>query len=102
MNNKQLKKEREKRYVEVVRDILKGFPNGQLIADEHQERPDVLVLGTRGKCDGQAQADLNAGRDPFHRSAPWSATDCAISIHSSSSFRFDATVRANHSAASSG
>jgi hypothetical protein len=49
VNNKQLKKEREKRYVEVVRDILKGFPNGQLIADEHQERPDVLVLGTRGR-----------------------------------------------------
>lgn len=45
MNVRPQKKEREKRSVEVLRALLKDFPDGQILTDEGQERPDIVVAG---------------------------------------------------------
>jgi hypothetical protein len=42
-------KERERHFVEVLKSLLKDFPDGEIVADENQERPDVIVKNSRKK-----------------------------------------------------
>jgi hypothetical protein len=45
MNNRQeVSKQRERRCIEVFREVFKEFPDGQVVTDASQERPDVLVV----------------------------------------------------------
>ena len=42
-------KERERRFVELFKSAYKGFPAGTILADENQERPDIVVATSQGK-----------------------------------------------------
>ena len=42
-------KERERHFVELFKSAYKDFPVGRIVADETQERPDVLVVAPQGK-----------------------------------------------------
>ena len=44
MHPKPTNKEYEKHYVEVFKAIFEDFPQGEIIADQNQERPDVIVI----------------------------------------------------------
>ena len=48
MTKKQRNKDQERRYVEVFKGAFPGFPAGELLADENQERPDVIVANAQG------------------------------------------------------
>ena len=49
MTEKQRNKDQERHYVEVFKDAFSGFPIGELLADENQERPDVIVASAQGR-----------------------------------------------------
>lgn len=49
MGEKLSNKERERHFVEVLKSLLNDFPDGEIIADENQERPDVIVKNSREK-----------------------------------------------------
>ena len=49
MSKQQRKKDRELQYVEVFKSAFPGFPSGELIADEAQERPDIIVVSAQGR-----------------------------------------------------
>lgn len=46
--NQDTKKQFEKYCVDVFKRVYKHFPEGEMISDEGQERPDIVVKGTRG------------------------------------------------------
>jgi hypothetical protein len=43
------KKDRERYYVDVFKSVFPGFPGGEVLAGEDQERPDIIVAGTQGR-----------------------------------------------------
>jgi hypothetical protein len=49
VSNRQSKKERERRFVEVFKSLYQDFPEGEIIAHEDQERPDAVVASLHGK-----------------------------------------------------
>ena len=49
MNKRTLNKERERRFVELLKASYSDFPAGDIIADENQERPDIVVVTPQGK-----------------------------------------------------
>jgi hypothetical protein len=49
VTNRKRKKEREKRFVELFKEAHTGFPPGELIEDENQEKPDVVAVTSEGK-----------------------------------------------------
>jgi hypothetical protein len=49
MSNTRAKKEREKRHVEVFRDLYAHFPQGEIISHEAQERPDAIIISPLGR-----------------------------------------------------
>lgn len=49
MHPKPTNKEYEKHFVEVFKSIFEGFPQGEIIADQYQERPDVIVANSHDK-----------------------------------------------------
>jgi hypothetical protein len=49
MSKRLSNKERERHFVEVFKSVFKEFPAGEILADEEQERPDVIVLNAHGK-----------------------------------------------------
>lgn len=49
MSNPTENKARERRFVELFKNAYSDFPAGEILADEKQERPDVIVLTPHGK-----------------------------------------------------
>jgi hypothetical protein len=49
VSTQQRKKDQELHYVEVFRRAFPAFPGGELLADEDQERPDIIVAGAQGR-----------------------------------------------------
>lgn len=48
MSNSTEKKARERRFVELLKEAYPDFPSGEIVADERQERPDVVVVSVQG------------------------------------------------------
>jgi hypothetical protein len=49
MSKRKQNKARERRFVELFKSAYKGFPAGTILADENQERPDIVVTTSQGK-----------------------------------------------------
>ena len=49
MSNSRENKARERRFVELFKEVCHDFPEGDIVADEGQERPDVVVVSSQGK-----------------------------------------------------
>ena len=49
MSNAAQNKARERRFVELFKSAYADFPVGEILADEKQERPDVIVVTPQGK-----------------------------------------------------
>lgn len=49
MNGRKSKKELERRYVEVFKAAYESFPDGEIVANEGQERPDAIVVNSKCK-----------------------------------------------------
>jgi hypothetical protein len=49
VSKKQRNKEQERKYVEVFRRVFNGLPDGELLAQEDQERPDAVLVTAQGK-----------------------------------------------------
>ena len=49
MSKQQRKKDRELKCVQVFKSAFPGFPCGELLAEEAQERPDVIVADAQGR-----------------------------------------------------
>jgi hypothetical protein len=47
--DKTTNKERERHFVDVFKGLLQDFPDGEIIANEQQERPDAVVVTAQGK-----------------------------------------------------
>jgi len=48
VNRKQQNKQQERHFVEVFKAVFKDFPEGEILCDENQERPDALVKNEHG------------------------------------------------------
>jgi hypothetical protein len=49
VSNSKENKARERRFVELFKEAYFNFPEGEIVADEGQERPDVVVVSSQGK-----------------------------------------------------
>lgn len=49
MSNARENKERERHFVELFKSAYADFPSGEILADEKQERPDVILVAPQGK-----------------------------------------------------
>lgn len=48
MSNRKENKDRERLYVDLFKESYPKFPEGEIIADENQEKPDAIVLTSNG------------------------------------------------------